>query len=98
MNENRYVCQPDMTGLFDRMGERTNDILMSEIELPVLVDPAIKVLAERKTGDGDVAAIYEIVLHQEMQDFWLMGSEVGVVREIERKRYWGYRRVCKCLP
>ena len=63
-----------MTGLFDRICERTNDILMREIELSVLVDPAVKVLAERKTGNGDVIAVYEVVLHQEMQDSWLIGK------------------------
>lgn len=69
-----------MTGLFDRICERTDDILMCEFELSVLVDPAVKVLAEGKTGDGDVVAVYEVVLHQEMQDFWLMVIErcVGV--------------------
>lgn len=69
-----FFYQPDMTGLFDRICERPNDILMREIELSVLVDPAVKVLAERKTGDGDVVAVYEVVLHQEMQDFWLIGE------------------------
>ena len=75
-----FFCQPDMTGLFDRICERTDDILMCEFELSVLVDPAVKVLAEGKTGDGDVVAVYEVVLHQEMQDFWLMVIErcVGV--------------------
>ena len=74
MNRNMFFYQPDMTGLFDRICERPNDILMREIELSVLVDPAVKVLAERKTGDGDVVAVYEVVLHQEMQDFWLIGE------------------------
>ena len=77
VNRNMFFFQPDMTGLLDRICERANDILVGKIELSVLVDPAIEVLAEGKTGDGDIAAVYEVVLHQEMQDFWLMGNEVS---------------------
>jgi len=60
--------EPDMTGFFDRMREWANDILLVEIEFSVLVDPAIKVLAESLTGDGLIIAVYKVIFHQEMQN------------------------------
>ena len=60
--------EPDMTCFFDRMREWANDILLVEIEFSVLVDPAIKVLAEGLTGDGLIITVYKVIFHQEMQN------------------------------
>ena len=60
--------EPDMTCFFDRMREWANDILLVEIEFSVLVDPAIKVLAEGLTGDGLIITVYKVIFHQKMQN------------------------------
>jgi hypothetical protein len=50
-----------VTGLLDRLVERTDDILRRR-KFPMLVCPPVKILAKCSTGDGHVVSVDELVL------------------------------------
>ena len=66
-----------MSRFLDRLVERSDDILLAEIELAVFVCPSIQVLAERESGYCQIVAVDHLVLQQECQDFY---EETGNTR------------------
>lgn len=60
---------PNVSSFFDRFVKGSNDVLCPEVELAVLLDPSVQILAERESSHGHVVAIDQVVFEQEVKNF-----------------------------
>ena len=53
-----------MTRFLDRLLEWPNDVLAAELQLAVLMRPAVEVLAQSAPSDGHVVSVNQVVFEQ----------------------------------
>ena len=58
-----------MTRFLDRLLEWPDDVLAAELQLAVLMRPAVEVLAQSAPSDGHVVSVNQVVFEQIRQDF-----------------------------
>lgn len=64
----RMIYIPNVSRGLDGLVKWANDILTGEVKLPILVDPAFKILPEGRACNRHIVPINEFVLQQVVQD------------------------------